>query len=173
MAANESLFVLVQENSRPTASAYARIGTIADASTPASIENVLLFAGATADEHAEWEFEVPSNYAGGGFSFVLKYACTGTSTGAVQFELRMINLADGAVLTNDLGMDTATATDVTDTPGGTANVMNVCAAATVSHANAGSPAAGDRVRIRISRDFDHASNTDDAAFIVAHVSEAA
>jgi hypothetical protein len=41
----------------------------------------------------------------------------------------------------------------------------------VTHSNAGSPAAGTLMKIRISRDYDHAANTDDAQFVYALVKE--
>ena len=172
MASSDSLAVLTPANGMPTQSSYARWRTIGDSSTPASNTEVLLFAGATADEHYEWDVLVPANYAGGGFSFTLVYAPTGTLTGAVQFEVRAVKLAAGAGLTSDLGMDTATATDITNTPGGTANVWTVCSPVTVSHANAGSPSPGDTIRVRISRDHDHAAHADDVAFVNCNVLEA-
>ena len=64
-----------------------------------------------------------------------------------------------------------TLTDITDTPNGTANVTDITPAGSITHANAGSPSAGDLVRFRVSRDFDHAANADDGQVIAIHVTE--
>jgi hypothetical protein len=171
MATGNTLWVLTPLNSKPTDTLYATFDTVSDLSTPVSQTPVLDFDGSAQDEHAEWDVTVPSYYSGGGFTFVIKYAGSGTSTGAVQFEVRMLDIVDGDDLDTDLGMDTQTATDITDTPGGTANVFNVTSSGAVTHANAGSPAAGTTVRIRITRDYDHASNTDDAQLAEVYVTE--
>jgi hypothetical protein len=171
MASGNTLFALYPKGHSPTVTLGATFDTISDASTPASITEVLDFDGAAQDEHAEWNVTVPSQYAGGGFNVVIKYAMSGTDADAVQFEVRMLKLGDTADLDTDLGMDTQTATDITDTPTGTANAMMVTSAGAVTHSNAGSPSAGDHMRIRITRDYDHASNTDDAQLVAVYITE--
>ena len=169
MASGNFLFGLLPADSIPTTTAFATLDTVSDGSTVVGQYLVLDYAGATADEHAEWEVVVPSHYAGGGLTFVIVYAMDGSVGAAVQFELRAIKTVDGDTLTSE-NLQAATLTDITDTPGST-NVVNYTASGSITHANAGSPAAGDLLRIRISRDFDHASNADDAQFIAAYVTE--
>lgn len=171
MASGNTLFFLSAQNSIPTATLYATLDTITELSTPSGLIPVLDYDGSAQDEHAEWLVCVPSYYAGGGFDIIIGYACSGTASGAVQWEVRMLDIVDTNDLDTDLGMDTQTQVDITDTPTGTANAIMVTAAGTLSHANAGSPAAGSLLRIRISRDFDHAANTDDAQFVYAYVTE--
>ncbi|KKK62098.1 hypothetical protein LCGC14_3007710, partial [marine sediment metagenome] len=92
---------------------------------------------------------------------VVKYSTDGTDVDAIQLEASMEVLQDDD--DQDAGgQDFGTATDITDTPAtATANYSNVTAAVTISHANCGSPAAGDDGRFKLTRDWDHASNTDD------------
>ena len=95
----------------------------------------------------------------------------GTDAQVVQFEFRMIDLAIADVLTADLGIDTQTASEVVDTPSGTANAVLDSPTGALSHANAGSPAVGTRVIIRLTRDFDHEANTDDLQLLSIDVTE--
>lgn len=171
MASGNTLFYLSPLDSLPTATLYATLDTIADLSTPASLTPVLAFDGSAQNEHAEWLVEVPSYYAGGGFTFVIKYAMAGTDADDVQWECRILDIVDLDDLDTDLGMDTQTNVDITDTPTGTAKAIMITAAGNLSHANAGSPAAGTLIRIRITRDYDHAANTDDAQFVSAYIKE--
>jgi hypothetical protein len=172
-AKGRTIATLQPEGSRPTGTLYAQLSAITDGSTPTSITPVLAYDGAAQDEHAEWDVTIPSWYSGNGLTFVVKYAMSGTDADAVQFEVRAKTLADTADLDSNLAIQSQTPTDITDTPTGTQNAMMVTAAGNVTHANAGSPAAGDTVRIRVSRDFDHASNTNDAQLVSVHVTETA
>ena len=171
LADGSTIATLFPHGSLPTVTLAATLDTISDLSTPLSVTPVLDFDGAAQDEHAEWLIEIPIWYTGGGLTFVIKYAMAGTDADDVQFEVRALYMADTADLDTDLGMDTQTGTDITDTPTGTQNAMMVTASGAVTHANAGSPAAGGLVRIRITRDFDHAANTDDAQLVCVHVTE--
>lgn len=156
------MFSLLPHGSLPTGTLGAALDTVVDASTPTSPTPVLDFDGSQ-DEHREWRRQVPSNYSGGGFTWSYKYSMDGTDGSAVEMELRIFTMTDASsVLTADLGIDTQTASTIADTPSDSvANTWNETATGTLSHANAGSPSAGDYVVIRATRDFDHAANTDD------------
>lgn len=172
MASGDTMFVLDPRRSMPTASAFATLDTIAiTGATPDSYIPVLDFDGGAANEHADWFEIVPSNYDGGGFDFVIQYAMDGTVGTAVQFECRMADFVDDDALATAVVIDTQTATDITDTPIATANDLNVTAAGSITHANAGSPSAGAFVQIRITRDYDHAANADDAQLVRVVVTE--
>ena len=154
----------------PTATANATLDTIADSSTVVGNMPCLDFAGATADEHAEWVVMMPSNYAGGGLTFEINYAMDGADGSDVQFEVRAIQMVSGDTITSQ-DLQAQTATDITDTPNGTTDVLDVTPTGAITHSNAGSPAIGDYVRIRLSRDYDHAANADDAQVLAVLVSE--
>ena len=125
---------------------------------------MLDFAGATADEHAEWIECVPTQYASGGINWEVHYAPAGTETAVIQFEIRAFKLVDGDTITS-LNLQAKTAIDINDTPTGTANQLHVTTTGTLTDTNMGNPTVGDYVRIRVSRDFDHDTNTDDAQVV--------
>ena len=152
MATTDTLFILTPQGSIPPSANYATLDTVADASTPTTFTTVLDFDAAV-DEHADWHVTVPSHYDGGGFTISWKGGTDNTSTAALIMEVRCKNLADGTILTSDFGIDLATAAAMSDTPPTTPiNKMNYSATAVLSHANAGSPSAGDRLVIRATRD---------------------
>ena len=170
MASGDTLFILLPHGSLPTTTAYATLDTLSDASTVVGVMPCLDFSGATPDEHAEWVEMMPSNYDGGGLTFEVNYAMDGVVGTAVQFEVRAIQMLAADTITSQ-NLQAQTATDITDTPNGTANVLDVTPTGAITHANAGSPAVGDYVRIRLSRDFDHATNGDDAQVLAVVVTE--
>lgn len=165
MASGNTLFILSPQGSIPPSANYATLDTIADASTPTTFFPVLDFDTTTA-EHADWHVTVPSQYAGGGFTVSWKGGTDNTSTGTLQIDVRCINVADATILTGDLGIDTATAVTLSDTPPATPiNKLNYSATGTLSHANAGSPSAGDRLVIRASRNVATDTNTGDLQLV--------
>ena len=170
MASGDTLFVLLPLGSIPTTTVFATLDTIPDSSTVVGQIPVLDFDGVTADESAEWLMMMPSQYAGGGLTFEINYSMSGTDVQVVQFEIRVIQqIAADAIGSQNLGAQTAV--EVVDTPNGTADTMDIFPTGVLSHANAGSPAVGDIVRVRLTRDFDHEANTDDLQFIACYVTE--
>ena len=170
MASGETLFVCLPHGSMPTTTVFATLDTINDSSTVIGQMPVLDYAGATADEHAEWVFMMPQTYDGGGLTFEINYAMAGTDGSAVQFEVRAIQMVASDLITSQ-DLQAQTATDITDTPTGDANDLDVTPTGAISHSNAGSPAVGDYMRVRISRDYDHAVNADDAQFLGCVITE--
>lgn len=161
MATTDTIFILTPLGSTPPATLFATLDTIADISTPALSIPVLDFDTTTA-EFADWFVTVPSHYDGGGFTCSMKCGTDNTSVGTFEIELLITKIADAAILTGDLGADTGTAVAITDTPPTTPiNKLNYSAAQTLSHANAGSPSAGDRLIIRAKRDTATDTNTGD------------
>lgn len=128
-------------------------------------------SGGSVDESNIDGFVMPKQYAGGGLDFVVDYSTDGTSVGAVQWEISVEVVQDDD--DQDAGgQDFGTLTDITDTPAtATANFNNRTAAGSVSHANCGSPVEGDRMRVKITRDHDHATNTDDGQLHTVYVTE--
>jgi len=170
MATGDTLFVLLPHGSVPTTTDYATLDTLSDSSTVVGVMPCLDFSGATPDTHAEWVEMMPSHYAGGGLTFEINYATDGAVGNAVQFEVRAIQMVAADTITSQ-DLQAQTATDITDTPSTTADVLDVTPTGAISHANAGSPAVGDYMRMRLSRDFDHATNADDAQVLGVIVTE--
>lgn len=116
--------------------------------------------GGSADDTAIWNDYVLSNYGGGGADFIIDYSTDGTSVLAVEWLVDVEVIQD----TDDqdaAGQDFGTATVLADTPStATININDRTAVIGVSHANMGSPAIGDRLRIRVTRDHDHTANAD-------------
>ena len=161
MASGDTLFVFEPQNAVLPATNYATFDTF-NAATGIRLVLDFIGSGGSADEAAMFSGVWPSHYDGGGINVVVHYSTDGTSVGAVQWEVSVEVLQD----TDDQdagGQDFGTLTDITDTPStATANILDITAAGAISHANCGSPAVGDGMRLKIARDHDHATNTDDA-----------
>ncbi len=171
MASGDSLFALLPKGSIPTVTVFATHDALSDSSTVVGQIPVLDFAGATADEHAEWAVLVPSHYAGTtGITLEIQYAMAGTDGSAVQFEVRALKIVAGETITSE-DLQAASSTDITDTPNGTANVLDVTPTGAIAKASMGTPVAGDYLRIRLSRDYDHEANADDAQVLAIYVTE--
>ena len=162
MASGDQIIELLPRGAMPPGSDYATFDTVADASTPTIIFDVLDFRGATGDEHADWGFEVPTWYAGTtGWTFKYKYAVDGADVDIVDLGFRVLIIADLDILTADLLMDGKTAVSIQDTPAGTANKFNYSATGALAKADMGTPSIGQFVVVRGTRDITAATNTDD------------
>ena len=161
MASGDTIWVLEPADYTPPATLFATLDTISDGSTPVGVIQVLDFDTTTA-EFADWFVTVPSHYGGGGFTISWKGGTDINDADNFELEIRMVVIADATILTGDLGLDAATAVALTDTPPATPiNKMNVSATGALSHANAGSPAVGNRVGIRAKRDVANDANGGD------------
>ncbi len=161
MASADTIWLLEPRSGTPPATLAATLDIIADASTPVASIAVLDFDASTA-EFMDWFTTVPDHYAGGGFTISWKGGTDNTSVGTFELEVRIVVIADATILTGDLGLDAATPVAIVDTPPTTPiNKMNQSATGALSHANAGSPSAGDRIGIRVKRDVDNDTNTGD------------
>jgi len=161
VATTDTMWVLDPRSYTPPATIFATLDTIADTSTPVANIPVLDFDTTTA-EWAHWFVTCPSHYDGGGFTVSWKGGTDNTSTGTLELEFGMIVIADATILTGNLGIDTATRTGISDTPPATPiNKMNVSTIGTITHANAGSPAVGNRMVIVATRDVATDTNTGD------------
>lgn len=160
MATTDTLFVLRPPGGSPPGTIYATLDTIVDGSTPTITFPVLDYDTTTA-EHMDWHVTTPSWYDGGGFTWSFKGGTDNTSVGTFIIALRCIVVADATILTGDLGLDTATASTITDTPPTTPiNKLNYSDTGTLTHAQAGSPAVDSALVIRVSRDISD-TNTGD------------
>lgn len=162
MASGNTIFPLGVQGNVPTGTLSATLATIEDAaaSPPTSLTLVLVFITATT-HYAEWVEQVPSHYAGGGFTWSYKGGTDGTSTAAVHMDLAMKVIADNTDMSGDLNMDGQTVSSIDDAQIATADDLQYSTTQTLSHANAGNPSPGDYVIIRLLRDTAGDSNADD------------
>lgn len=120
---------------------------------------VLDFDGATA-EHAKFDFAFPARWNRGTITAQFRYIVNAAVNTTVSWQLRAVAASDGDALTSDYG----TAITVTDAYLNTANLMAVTAfttAVTVS----GTPADGDQVFFRVSRDPSTDTTSQDARLL--------
>ena len=170
MASGDTLFAFFPQQNEPPGTNFATVDTFA-AATGDRLVLDFIGSGGSADESAIMSGYWPSHYDGGGVDVIVDYSTDGTSVGAGQWEVSIEVLQD-ADDQDAAGQDFGTATDITDTPGtATANILDRTAAGAISHANCGSPAVGDRMRFKITRDHDHATNTDDAQVHGVYIKE--
>jgi len=174
MASGDTLFVLTPQAYTPPGTLYATLDTVADGSAPTMSIPVLDFDGSE-DESADWYVTVPSHYAGGGFTFSYTYAVS-DGDGAVELEFWVLTFADASsILTDDLRIDDhPTLTNVVslaDDPSDNDNEFNITTTVNMTHSNAGSPAVGAFMIIRVTRDISYASNTNDLQLLAVHVKE--
>ena len=171
MASGDHLFTLTPQSSVPPSANAATPDWVADASTPNMHIPVLDFDGAT-DEHADWFVTIPEHYSETtGFTYSYKYAMDGTDGDQVELEFRALHIDDLDTLSGDLGLDTQTATTITDDPAATADNFNYSTTGTMAKANFGSAQPGDLLVIRATRDVSVATNTDDLQLAEIYVTE--
>jgi hypothetical protein len=154
----------------PPATNYATLDTFSAATGQRMVLD-FIGSGGSVDKVAIFEGFWPANYGGGGIDVVVDYSTDGTSVGAVEWEVSVEVIQDQD--DQDAGgQDFGTATNIADTPStATANINDRTSAGAISHANCGSPAVGDRMRFKITRDHDHATNTDDAQLHGVYITE--
>ncbi len=152
MAKGDTLFVLDPLGSTPTGVNFPSYGVISDGSTPSITFPVLKYIAAS-DQHMDWHLTMPAHYARGGFLISWKGSTDNTSIGTLILAVRCLVVSDGLTLTDDKGIDGLVSTDITDTPPTTPqDKINYSTTGVMSHTNAGSPLAGNRLVIRVSRD---------------------
>ena len=172
MATGDFLFWLLPQGSVPPTTLFATFDTIAEGSAPTAEILVLDFDGST-NEHADWSVVIPSQYAGTtGFTFKVWYAPDGSAGGTTIWEIRGLQFNDLDILTGDLGIDGLTAGTVTDTaPATPTNKLNITATFALAKADMSTPAAGDLMLFRVTRNPVSDTNTDDAQLLAILVTE--
>ena len=151
MASGNTIWVLEPEARKSPLTLFATPDTIADGSTPQAAILVLDFSPSTA-KWMYWFETVPSHYAGGGFTISFKGGTDNTSILDFTCIIRIVKIADATILTGDLTLDSATGVTIVDTPPATPiNKLNYSTTGVISHANAGSPAVGNRMGISFVR----------------------
>ena len=174
MAENDTMFTLYAQDGLPpvTSPATPDVIVVTSDATVDGIVPVLLFDGA-ALEHMDWMRQVPSNYSGRGFDVQIKYAIAATGTNQLRWEVRMLKITDTEVITSE-NIDGQTEVAILDSPPSTPqDKLNYTTATLLTHAFASSPAVGDFLRIRVTRDpvSGDDTNTDDAQLVGVLVTE--
>lgn len=148
MASGDTMFVSVTGDSEPPASGYAQIDT-------RNAILVLAFDAAT-QEAAVFRGALPSTYGGGGVNVNLYWMGATATTGDVKWDAAWErgNENNNDFDSDNFGTATAGTTTTNATSGKTAKTTLA-----ISHANMGSPAAGDPFRLRVRRVAADAADT--------------
>jgi hypothetical protein len=161
MALGDTLVIWGPLSGLPPASGYATL----------DVRNghAVLDFDAAADESVVFGAVLPAHYGGGDLAIELHWTSTSATSGNVRW-LAAVEKTSGADIDAD-GFGTASAaTAAAPASAGTLTktTLNVSAGA------AGNPAAGDALRLKITRDADDAADTmaDDAELWAIHLSEA-
>lgn len=113
---------------------------------------------ATADESCDWTFIAPQGLTGT-ITVVITYRAASATTGAIRWEALLEAITDG----DSVDTDSASSFDSTNSNGatvpGTAGHIDQIS---ITMTNADSIAAGDYCRLRINRDANGTTGTDDA-----------
>ena len=153
MASGDTLLIFNPLNNEPPSASFATF----------DIRNghpVLDFDG-SADEEAVFTGILPLNYAGGGLTVTTFWAFTSATTGSLRVQTS-IERIDASSL--DIDADSfATANSAGGTAPGTSGQVIAVAIAHASGAEMDSAAAGELFRLKIRRDADGTSGTDDIA----------
>lgn len=156
MAAGQTLLIFTPQQNEPPAANYATL----DTRNTTSPHLVLDFDTTTA-EAAIFKAILPRNYAGGGITVYIIFACTSATTGTVGWTVEFEREQDGVdTLVTDSWASAQTITAVT-VPG-TAGIVKYCNVAVTNGANMDSIAVGEGFRIRIKRDVANDTAAGDA-----------
>ena len=118
----------------------------------------LAFDAAT-DETAYWTRVCPQGFTGV-VSVIVTYAMASATSGAVRFQAAIEALSDGDAVDTDATTSFDTASSAGETVPGTAGYISQL---TIALGSQDGIAAGDYFRLRLNRDADGTSGTDDAA----------
>lgn len=153
MAANDTVAIFLPTDNEPPATNYATFGV-----RPTTLHPHLAFDGASATEAAIFTGIMPRNYGGGGLAVYLHVACTSATSGSSRWEAYFERMDVGTL---DLdGNSFASAQSGGASASGTCGVMSLV---TISFTNAqiDGITAGDMYRLKIERDYDGTTGTDD------------
>lgn len=151
MASGDTLLVLTPLHNEPPASSYATLDT-------RNGHPVLDFDGA-ADEEAVFSAILPRNYAGGGLTVTTYWAFTSATSGSLRVQAAFERI-DASSLDIDADSFAAFQSAGGSAPGTSGQVIAVSVTFT-NGAQMDSVAAGEMFRLKIRRDADGTSGTDD------------
>ena len=152
MASGNTLVVFMPQDNEPPASNYATFDT-------RNSHPTLDFDGAT-DEEAVFSSILPRHYAGGGLTVYLHVAHTSATSGTSRWQADIERMDDGT-LDTDADSFTGSFQSAACTASGTSGIMTLVTITFTSGAQMDSLAAGEMFRLKIRRDADGTSGTDD------------
>jgi hypothetical protein len=152
VASGETLLIFSPLNNEPPASAYATLDT-------RNSHPVLDFDGST-DEEAVFSGILPRFYAGGGLTVTTYWAFTSATSGNLRVQAD-IERIDTSSLDIDADSFTGTFQSAGGSAPGTSGQVIAVAITFSSGAQMDSLAAGENFRLKIRRDADGTSGTDD------------
>ncbi len=151
MASGNTLAVFAPQDNEPPTSNFATFDT-------RNLHPCLDFDGAT-DEEAVFTGILPRNYAGGGLTVYLHVGFTTATSGNAYWQAAIERMDDGTL---DVDADSfASFKGAAGNPNGTSGVMTLVTITFTSGAEMDSLAAGEMFRLKIRRDADGTSGTDD------------
>lgn len=149
MASGDTLAVFTAHDNQPPASAYATLDT-------RNAIPVLDFDAAT-DEAAVFLGVLPRNYAGGGLTVTLHVMHSSATSGTSRWEVAVERMN-----TDEDSDSFASAQSASCTASGTSGTISTAVVTFTSGAQMDSLAAGEPFRLKVSRDANGTSGTDDA-----------
>jgi hypothetical protein len=149
MASGQTLGVFTPQQNQPPASAFA---------TPDVRNGILVLDfDASTDESVVFLGVLPRNYGGGGLTVTIHAMLSSATSGSVRWQGQIERM------TTDEDADSfATAQSAAQTANGTSGIISTAVLTFSSGANMDSLAAGEPFRLKITRDADGTSGTDDA-----------
>lgn len=149
MASGQTLARFTPQHNQPPASNYA---------TPDVRNGVMVLDfDKNTDESAIFVDVLPRNYAGGGLTVTIHAMLTSATSGSVRWEAQIERMN-----TDEDSDSFATAQSAAQTASGTSGIITTATITFTSGANMDSLAAGEPYRLKITRDANGTSGTDDA-----------
>lgn len=153
MASGDTLAIFMPYANEPPASAYATLDL-------RNAHPVLDFDGST-DEEAVFTGVLPRNYAGGGLTITTWWAATSATSGSFRVQAAIERMDENSL---DIDADSFPAFQSGGgTAPGTSGRLDAVAVAFTNGAQMDSLAVGEPFRLKIRRDADGTSGTDDIA----------
>lgn len=149
MASGQTLCVLTPHGNQPPAATFA---------TPDVRNSILVLDfDASTDESAVFVGELPGNYSGGGLTVLVRAAHSSATSGSSRWQVQ-IERAN-----TDLDSDSfAAAQSGSNSASGTSGIVTTATITFTAGAQMDSLVAGEPFRLKITRDADGTSGTDDA-----------
>src|SRR5687768_956206 len=146
MASGDTLAIWGPAAALPPASGYATLDVRGS--------HLVLDFDAAADESSIFAAVYPGHYGGGDLAIDLLWAATTATSGNVRWLVALENSTDTDMDADGFGTATAATAATSATSG-----MLTKTTLTITAANAGSPVAGEALRLKVTRDADDAADT--------------
>jgi len=149
MASGNSLLMWTAIANEPPAANYATLDT--------RNSHIVLDFDAATDESAVFSGVMPQHYAGGGVTVYIHWSATGVTTNNVIWDVSFERVGDGQ---QDVDSDSfASVLSVTDAAPGTDGFVTIASIAFTNGAQMDSVAAGEKFRLKVTRDANNVSDT--------------